>query len=293
MSPLVIGTVIGTIIVIVLLGIALDRASLRFLRPVRREISRTPQDVGLVAEETTIDGEVKLRAWMMGNLESPSTLVLLVHGWGTNSSGPLQLAPSLVAEGHAVVALDVRGHGRSDSGDFVSLRHFRDDVSRTVEVLKRRFPDAKIVVVGHSMGGAAALLVSADGGPIDRLAMIAAPYDIYDATRIWLAQRKLPGGPVIAVFRLLWRRRIGVPYDRIHPGGRAADVRIPFLVVQPDGDRQVPIREGQRLAKALGGEAHIIENSGHSDVLARPEVHAMIARFVRGQIPTDPVVPNA
>ena len=288
MSPLA----IGTVVVILGIGIALDRLSLRFLRPARREISRTPQDLGLSAEETTIDGEVKLRVWMMGDLESPTSLVLLVHGWGANSSGPLQLAPSLVAEGHAVVALDVRGHGRSDAGEFVTLRHFRDDVRRTTEVLKRRFPQAQVVVVGHSMGGAAALLVSADGGPIDRLVTIAAPFDIYDATRIWLAKRKLPGSAVIAVFRILWRRRIGVPYDRIHPGGRASDVRIPFLVVQPDGDTQVPVREGQRLAQALGGEAQVIENAGHSDVLARPEVHAMIARFVRGQVPVDPTVPN-
>lgn len=288
MNPLV----VGTVVVILLIGIALDRAALRFLRPARREISRTPADLGIHAEEATIDGEVKLRVWLMGELEAPASLVILVHGWGANSSGPLQLAPALIADGHAVAALDIRSHGRSDAGQYVSIRHFRDDIDRTVSVLRRRFPNVTVTVVGHSMGGAASLLVVADGGAIDRLVTIAAPFDVYDATHRWMVQRRLPAGLLIAAFRLMWRRRIGVPYSRVHPGGRASDVTIPFLVVQPDRDRQVPIEQGQLLAQALGGEALIVDDAGHSDVLDRPDVHHLVARFVRGQVPVDPVVPN-
>jgi len=279
-------------ILVLLTLIALDRAALRFLRPSRREITRTPEDLGLTAVETTIDGDVKLRVWMMGSNASPTSIVLLVHGWGANSSGPIQLAPALIAEGHTVAALDIRGHGRSDAGEFVTLRHFRDDVRRTLDILKRRYPGAAIAVIGHSMGGAAALLVAADGGPIDRLITIAAPYDVYDATHRWLLTRRLPAGILIAAFRLMWRRRVGVPFDSVHPGLRGVDVKIPALVIQPDQDHQVPLEDGHRLAQAMGGTAEVIENAGHSDVLARADVHALIARFVRGQVPVDGVVPK-
>lgn len=287
MSPIVL-----TIVVVLSIGvgIALDRAALRFLRPPRRHSTRSPIDMGLDGEEVVIDGDVELRMWLMEPDEGRDSVVLLVHGWGANSDRPLGLAPTLVEAGHAVAAVDVRGHGRSPDGDFVTLRHFRDDVARTARALRERYPAASLTVVGHSMGGAAGLLVAADGGPIDRLVTVAAPYDVYDATRRHLERKKLPAAPLISAFRFLWRRRVGVPYDSVHPGLRARDVQVPTLVVQPERDRQVPVEQGTLLARQLGLEPEIVEGAGHSDVLDRPEVHDRIRRFLEGQVPVDPAV---
>ena len=273
----------------VVAGIVLDRLALRMLRPPRRQISLSPGDLGLPAEEIVVDGDVALRVWLIEPSTPAASTVLLVHGWGANASGPIQLAPALVAAGHRVAAVDVRGHGRSDAGPFVTLRHFRDDVARTAAELRRRWPDAQLTVIGHSMGGAAGILVAADGGPVDRLVTVAAPFDVYDATRRYLHRKNLPGNALVGAFRVLWKRRVGVPYDAVHPGIRAADVRVPTLVIQPDRDHQVPLEDGRRLAEAARAPVEVIENSGHSDVLARPEVHDRIARFVSAQFPVDPV----
>ncbi len=287
MSPLVL---IAIVLVSVGVGVALDRAALRFLRPPRRRALRTPEDVGLRGDEVVVDGDVELRMWVMEPGQGRDSVVLLVHGWGANSDRSLGMAPKLVDAGHAVATVDVRGHGRSSDGSFVTLRHFRDDVARAAKTLRERYPGASLTVVGHSMGGAAGLLVAADGGPVDRLVTVAAPCDVYDATRRHLERKRLPAGPLISAFRLLWKRRVGVPYDSIHPGLRARDVRVPTLVVQPERDRQVPVDQGTLLARQLGLEPEIVEGAGHSDVLDRPDVHDRIAHFLEGQVPVDPAV---
>jgi pimeloyl-ACP methyl ester carboxylesterase len=85
--------------------------------------------------------------------------LLLVHGWGCDHTF---MAPQFAAfRGiHRVVAVDLRGHGRSDKPqqDY-TIRMFAEDLSWVCQELTLERP----VVVGHSMGGAVALELAAAG----------------------------------------------------------------------------------------------------------------------------------
>jgi len=77
---------------------------------------------------------------------------LLLHGGGAHAHWWDYVAPELAGHGH-VVALDFRGHGRSawsPDGMYGPPAYIRD-VSALIDLL-----GSKVVLVGHSMGGAVA-----------------------------------------------------------------------------------------------------------------------------------------
>lgn len=72
---------------------------------------------------------------------------LIVHGLGSNAAGWWRVGPALAAAGFRVTAVDLRGHGASDSPGDYSINAYAADL------LALR--DSWDVVLGHSLGGAA------------------------------------------------------------------------------------------------------------------------------------------
>jgi pimeloyl-ACP methyl ester carboxylesterase len=105
--------------------------------------------------------------------------MVLVHGLASNARLWDGVATSLVAGGHAVVAVDLRGHGRSSKPDHsYDVATVADDVHRVIDHLRAAGMDPPLVA-GQSWGGNVALelgarhprsiaaLACVDGGTID------------------------------------------------------------------------------------------------------------------------------
>ena len=88
-------------------------------------------------------------------------LIIVVHGTLVSSAVMGPLARLLVAEGFAVAAPDLRGHGRSTAGrEGFSIARYGRDLARVVEALA---PET-YALVGHSSGGMGALAFAEDRG---------------------------------------------------------------------------------------------------------------------------------
>lgn len=111
--------------------------------------------------EGTISGaggrEIFWRAWAPD--EPARGLVVIVHGAGEHSGRYEHVAARLVQDGHAVYALDHRGHGRSEGPRALidRLDAAVGDVDRLVDVACSAHPDAPVFMLGHSMGGTIAV----------------------------------------------------------------------------------------------------------------------------------------
>jgi pimeloyl-ACP methyl ester carboxylesterase len=120
-----------------------------------------PDDPGARLSLALADGTLSGLRW---GAEKSSPDLLLMHATGFNAKtyAPL-LAP--LADRHSVVALDQRGHGLSQlPAEPESLIDWWPYARDLIAVLDRWVPEGAppVVLVGHSMGGVAALLAASE-----------------------------------------------------------------------------------------------------------------------------------
>lgn len=108
------------------------------------------------AEETVESaGGLKLYCQVWRPSTAPHTVVAIVHGIGEHGGRFKNIVDHLVARGHTVYAIDLRGHGRSPGqrGHVLSWAEYREDLKAFLERISSREPGRPLFMYGHSMGG--------------------------------------------------------------------------------------------------------------------------------------------
>jgi alpha-beta hydrolase superfamily lysophospholipase len=86
---------------------------------------------------------------------TPSGIVCLVHGLGEHCGRYEHVAQHLNENGWTVIAIDLRGHGRSEGrrGHTPAYRVLMNDLSLLVREAECMYPGRPSYLYGHSMGG--------------------------------------------------------------------------------------------------------------------------------------------
>jgi pimeloyl-ACP methyl ester carboxylesterase len=113
-------------------------------------------------------GGVRLAFDIAGAGDPP---MIFVHGWGCDRS---YFAPQFdhFASGHAVAALDVRGHGGSGQPEPGPGRYDMPVMASDVLAVAEAAGFARPVVVGHSLGALIGLACAARAGAVGALVMV-------------------------------------------------------------------------------------------------------------------------
>ncbi len=130
--------------------------------------------------------EMPARGGVMAGLdfggEAPKRLIFL-HANGMNAGAYRQLLAPLSDEAR-ILALDLRGHGRTslpaDPEALEDWTVFRDDVIALIEALG----EGPVVLAGHSLGGATALMAAGERPDLVRALALADPVMAPDALRL-------------------------------------------------------------------------------------------------------------
>lgn len=262
---------------------ALDCLANAVVKPVPRPPERGVPDLDVDHEDFIIDASGhRLAAWLLkpvGRAKRP--VLLLAHGWGASYGTLLLLGEPLVRAGYEVLLFDARGHGRNEAAPYVTVRHFRDDQLAVARYARRRFVDRPLVLIGHSLGGAAGVLATAEGAPVDALVLIATPSDVMRITAEYLSDQGLPGRLMVLALRPFWWRRVRGSFLPLKPSRRINEVGVPLLIIQPENDTRVSRDHADRLAKASGQPYELVAGCEHTDVLGHPETLRLIERFVK------------
>lgn len=173
------------------------------------------------------------RVWLPDG--QPKAAVLIVHGYAEHSGRYAWVAEQLAGHGYAVVAFDLRGHGKSD-GDRVYVRSMNEYLFDMDAALLRVFehaPGVPVFVLGHSMGGGVLSLYACARLPRDE--------DRFERSRIKgliFSGGVLPTAPSVATSVV---SRIALFLGRVLPRWRmrglgGAVSRNPVVVADYDND---------------------------------------------------------
>ena len=243
-------------------------------------------------------------------------LVLCVPGMGETRASFRHLAAGLTARGFRVAAMDLRGHGDS-SADFV--QYDDEAAARDVLAIIEHLGGGPAVVIGNSMGAAAAVIAAATrpeavdrlvligpfvrqhGGPVNQALMrtmfrvlIARPWGpaAWRAYYLSLFGTERPAdhdahvAQTTASLRRPGRWRAFQATTRTsHAPAEAALPRVsaPTLVIMGDRDRDFPDPEAEArwIADAVRGEVRMIAGAGHYPMGEQPEyVLAALEHFM-------------
>lgn len=142
------------------------------------------------------------------------TLITLVHGWEgcAGSSYMLSASRALFRDGYSVFTLHLRDHGPShhlNRDPFLAIR--LTEVVDAVEAIQRRFPYARHLLVGFSLGGNIALRVAANAGgraiSLDQVIAICPPVDP-GATAHAISASRIYNRHFVANWRRSFRRKL-------------------------------------------------------------------------------------
>ena len=213
----------------------------------------------------------------------PRVTVVVVHGWQSHAGDMLGWIAPVIASGCHAVVYDTLGHGDSDPSEFTSIRHFLNDV-KSVIAYARAHPSAQpgVALMGHSMGGAAALLAAAEDPTTLGVITAAAPTDAIEITREWLDARRLPGLLLITVMQPFWKPIVRGPYEELKPILRIGQVKQPILILHGTADKQVPVAHAARLAAANpAARMEVIAGADHFTLPKHDRYTAAVSQFLK------------
>ncbi len=115
--------------------------------------------------EDRFKGFENLSLYYQGWLPSdePRAILLVAHGLAEHSGRYINIVDYFVPRGYAVYGFDQRGHGKSPGrrGYVGRFSHFVSDLKTFTDIVHSKHRDAKVFMVGHSVGGTIATTCAA------------------------------------------------------------------------------------------------------------------------------------
>jgi pimeloyl-ACP methyl ester carboxylesterase len=206
--------------------------------------------------------------------EARGPLLLLVHGWEGRGTQLGAFVESFVNAGFRVIALDLPAHGDSIGS--------RTDLIECTEALRKVARDLGPLagIVAHSFGGAVTTLAIERGLDVKSVVLISAPSSVDDVVARFGRMLGL-GARAMQEFRRGLEKRTGVKLADVEIYERAANLRVPALIVHDHRDRDVPFSDGERLAARWPNATLMATNGlGHRRVLRDADVIERAVQFV-------------
>ena len=254
---------------------------------------------------------------------NPRAVMSLVHGFGEHSGRYGHMAAALNAKNIAVVAIDLRGHGRSEGkrGVVNSYEDFRADLKCLRDKTRQLFPNLPHILYGHSMGGG---IVMDYGLDKDDMAQDNLKAIIASAPLIKLAKAPAPiMTPIVKTLRFFNRKGaikqpidgtkvsslkpeqrlymedlfnhgqcgFGTAIGMVETGdgiaSRAAQWETPLLLLHSRDDVLTDFIASEAFAKtAQHTEFHAFDNSAHElhNDIHRAQVYSLMTDFINRHI---------
>ena len=201
------------------------------------------------------------------------SVILLIHGWESNSARWAQLISELKKTGHTIVAIDAPAHGLSGE-KFFSVPKYADFIEVAVQKFHPKF------LIGHSMGGKACLYYQYlhQNSEIQKIILLGAPCDfsiIFDNFIKLLSLNTI----ISKGLKRHYFKHYNIEIENFSGRLFASNITTKGLIVHDSSDKVVLFKEGKKLANHWK-TATLIETNGLGHSLQDAELYQKITQFI-------------
>lgn len=247
------------------------------------------------------------------HIHGKGSAILFIHGFlGSSELWRDQITD--FKKSHRLILLDLPGHGKSES---LGYMHSMEMLADLIHALLRELRIRKVILVGHSMGGYAALAFAEKYTDQLKALVLVNSTAAADSKSRKTSRRQLikllPKKKDQLIKNLLdsffviegYKRRFMLNRykrwaDAASPQGIAASVKgmmerkereiilkfapYPYLIIAGEKDPIVGLRQNKKEAQLNpSGQLFILEDSGHISPLEKPwELNAALKQFIKG-----------
>lgn len=257
----------GLVLLCGIVGLAgVYRAGSLLIAPAPSTVDPVPDDLPLAEVRFDSRSDSTLSGWLISSSSSCAAVVLM-HGIRANRRSMLGRARFLFEAGYDVLLFDFQAHGES-SGEQITFGYLEKlDAEAAVAYMKAVRPNARVAVIGTSLGGVAAIL-SAPNLDADAVIVEAVYPTIERAAQNRLSLQFGVLAELLAPALLIqMNARLGFGPEELRPIDHIASLGAPVFVIAGSDDQRTLAAE----SRALFGQARdpkefwLIEGAGHTD----------------------------
>lgn len=185
--------------------------------------------------------KASVRAWGQG------PAVLMIHGWEGRGTQFSNFVDALLTKGFRVITFDMPAHGDSE-GKQTDLV----EIEKVISQIKEREGELR-GVVAHSFGGVAAAFAFRKGLKAERAVFINSPSRFKTMLAFFQNQLTIPMSVMKEMMKCIENRfpEMGPDlWEILDTAGNVSTLSFPGLVFHDEGDKIVPISQGELIAEA-------------------------------------------
>jgi alpha-beta hydrolase superfamily lysophospholipase len=207
---------------------------------------------------------------MLFECPDPKGVIVISHGY--RSAARHDFAPVLekyLGLGFHVLAVDHRGHGKSEGEEICFGVKERYDMRDWLLELQKRYPRLPVFLSGISMGATVALLAAALPDCPENLMGVSADcgysHPQKEVCHVLKTKMKMPVFPLYHLADLICRRRADFSFGECDLACEINGVKVPVLFIHGLADDFVPPYHTERMYDAFSGDKEIVlvEGAGH------------------------------
>ena len=202
-------------------------------------------------------------------------VILLCHGWESNSFRWRKLINHLKSKEYRFVMLDAPAHGQSGSDTFNAIKY----ASMIDEVSQEYKPD---VIIGHSVGGFAALLYLAHYPHdwIQKVIILASPDRLETITDTYFSMLKM-NKKIRKHYEELILKKFGKPTSYYNASDFVKNINLPGIIIHDKNDDTNFYWEAENIIKHWQkGRLIAVEGFGHG--LQGKEIFEIVEKELEG-----------
>lgn len=222
-------------------------------------------------EHLTSEDGLKLHGKFFENPNANHKYAVVCHGYSANGRQMVGFVQEFLKMNYSVLTPDSRAHGESE-GKKIGMGYFeQNDLLLWINSIVEKDPQAQIVLLGVSMGGATVLMESGlEGLPSNVKAVIAdCPYT--DAYQEFCSQMTdvvhLPAYPYVQIASVFCRMLSGYNFKNASPLESVKNSSTPTLFIHGEADAFVPFEMQEPLFEAATCEKEklSVPNAAHGN----------------------------